>query len=422
MRRTPKLALYAGLASASFVAALALGRPELVGLGAPFALVLVAGLALAAPEPVRAGLRLRSDTALEGGQVDGELVIEGPRRSRELQLAHVLPPEVALVEGAERPLLRQGAGRSYVIPLRLSCSRWGVYELGRLVVRVRDETALRSLDQRLAPSSVVRVYPRPDALRTLVRPWETQPFAGNWVARTKSEGIEFADVRPYEPGDRVRRVNWRESSRRQVLHVNQQHPERDSDVILFIDSFSEARHEQGGTLDLAVRAAASLASHYLQQRDRVGLVSFGGFVRWLVPSSGARQAYRIVEALLETEISLSFAWKEIDVLPARSLTPQALVIALSPLLDERGVRALLDLRRRGFDLVVVELSPIAFARRPEAEPDLAIRLWRLWREALRFRYERLGVAVVEWDGEQPLAVAVEEVRAFRRFARFASGS
>jgi hypothetical protein len=84
-------------------------------------------------------------------------------------------------------------------------------------------------------------------------------------------------------------------------------------------------------------------------------------------------------------VFLSFARKEIDVLPAHSLTPQALVIALSPLLDERGVRALLDLRRRGFDLVVVELSPIAFARERDAQPDLSIPLWRLWREALRFR-------------------------------------
>jgi uncharacterized protein (DUF58 family) len=142
-----------------------------------------------------------------------------------------------------------------------------------------------------------------------------------------------------------------------------------------------------------VRAAASLVEAYLAERDRVGLVGFGGFVRWLTLASGLTQRYRIVEPLLETEVFFSYAWKNIDVLPRRTLPPQALVIALTPLLDERSVNALLDVRSRGFDLVVVDVSPLPFAeaaREPRAQ--LAFRLWRLWREALRFRYERLGVS------------------------------
>jgi uncharacterized protein (DUF58 family) len=207
--------------------------------------------------------------------------------------------------------------------------------------------------------------------------------------------------------------------------VNEQHSERNSDVIIFVDSFAEAASPDGSTLDLAVRGAASLADHYLAVRDRVGFVSFGGLVRWLTPSGGGVQHYRIIEALLETEIAFSFAWKNIDALPSRSLTPQALVIALTPLLDERGLRALLDLRRRGFDLVVIEISPLAYAgAAPDSHPDsldaLAIRFWRLWRDSMRFRFEELGVAVLEWDGRTPLAAVVEEVTAFRRFARYVS--
>jgi uncharacterized protein (DUF58 family) len=245
------------------------------------------------------------------------------------------------------------------------------------------------------------------------------------VARTRGEGVEYADVRQYVPGDRLRRINWRASSIRQVLHVNEQHPERNSDVVIFVDSFAEARSRGGSTLDLAVRAAASLATQYLAVRDRVGFVSFGGVVRWLTPSSGGIQRYRIIEALLATEIAFSFAWKDIDVLPARSLTPQALVIALTPLLDERGLSALIDLRRRGFDLVVVEISPLAnegAGRDPRGDVSdaLATRFWRLWRDAMRSRLEELGVAVLEWDGDAPLMAVVEEVTAFRRYARRAS--
>ena len=75
----------------------------------------------------------------------------------------------------------------------------------------------------------------------------------------------------------------------------------------------EARREDAGTLDLAVRAAATLAERYLAHRDRVGLVVFGGVLNWLTPATGIVQRYRIVDALLDTEIMLSYAWKDIDV-------------------------------------------------------------------------------------------------------------
>jgi uncharacterized protein (DUF58 family) len=422
MRRLPKLALYAAFAAAAFVAALALGRAELVALGAPFALVLIVGLSLGRPAEVAASLRVESERAVEGQEIEAELVVTAPTTAPGVQVALSLPDGVSLATGPDSFLLRVEAGRQRVLPLRLVCERWGSYRLGDLTVRSHDLAGLLLTDKGFRGGSLLRVYPRAERLRSAIRPLETQPFAGNQVARGRGEGIEFADIRPYSPGDRLRRINWRATSLRQSVYINEQHPEHSGDVVIFVDSFSEVRRHAESTLTQAVRAAAALSEHYLKTRDRVGLVAFGGFVRWLTPAAGEVQRYRIVEALLETETTFSFVWKNIDVLPRRSLTPQALVIALSPLLDERSVHALLDLRRRGFDLVVVEISPLAFVKqREEPIAKLAYRMWRLWRETLRFRYEQSGVAVVEWDGSSPLAAAVEEVRTFRRFARYTSG-
>ena len=106
--------------------------------------------------------------------------------------------------------------------------------------------------------------------------------------------------------------------------------------------------------------------------------------RWLEPAGGLQQQYRLVDALLETGVELSYAWKDVNVIPARTLPPRALVVAVTPLLDERSVAALVDLRGRGHDLVVLEVSPEPFVD-PGTEPGdlLALRVWRLQRAELR---------------------------------------
>jgi len=422
MKRSSKLLLYAGFAAVTFLVAIALRRAELVALGAPFALVLIVGLSWGRPAEVAAALRLKTDRAVEGQEVEAELVLTAPATAPAVQVELALPDGLRPVGGADSLLLRLEGGKERVLPLRLSCDRWGAYRLGDLTLRSNDLAGLLVADRAFRGGSLLRVYPESERLRGAVRPLETQPFAGNHVARSKGEGIEFADIRPYTPGDRPRRINWRATSLRQAVYINEQHPEHNSDVVIFLDSFSEVRRGDESVLSLVVRAAATLSEHYLTIRDRVGLVSYGGFVRWLAPAASDVQRYRIAEALLETEAVLSFVWQDIDVLPRRILTPQALVIAVSPLLDERSVNTLLDLRRRGFDLVVVEVSPLSFVqKRDDPLAQLGLRMWTLWRETLRFRYEQAGVAVVEWDGTTPLAAAIEEVRSFRRYARFASG-
>jgi uncharacterized protein (DUF58 family) len=311
--------------------------------------------------------------------------------------------------------LRAGEARQLRVPLR--CARFGGMRLGGCRVRAFDRFGLVVDEGHIESKHPLSVYPDAEHLQRLLRPLRTQPFVGNQVARVKGDGIEFADIRPFVAGDRLRSINWRASARRGELHVNEYYPERNADVVLFLDSFAEARDADGGTLDSAVRASAALAAHFLARRDRVGLVGFGGTIRWLTPSSGPRQLHRIVETLIETEIRFSYVWGRLDLLPARTLPPQSLVLALTPLLDQRPINALADLRRRGFDLVIVEISPLRSIGPPrDAIESLGQRLWEVWRRGLRYRFERLGVPLVVWDDGHPVGQALEEVRGFRRAA------
>jgi uncharacterized protein (DUF58 family) len=414
---SPKLAGYAGLVGAALLGALALRRPELVALAGAFALPLALSLAFQRAPRLRIEAALGGERALQGDEVTLSFDVEGDPVER-LELLVDVPYGIGVEEGSPRAVLRLAAEQEQTVELRLRCQRWGAYVLGGALVRAHDRFGVLLHEQRLEPSLPLKVYPHAESLRALLRPQETQVSAGNQVARARGEGIEFADLRPFTPGDRLRRINWRASARRGTLWVNEAHPERNADIVLFLDTFAEARRTGPGTLDLAVGAAGSLAERYLRHKDRVGLVSFGGVLNWLIPASGVVQLYRIVDALLDTEIVLNYAWKDLDVIPVRTLPPKALVVALTPLIDKRSVAALLDLRRRGFDLAVIEIDPAPYVEPGKDELErLAFRLWRLRREALRAEYERVGVPVVPWRDGESLQVALQEVRSFRRGAR-----
>jgi uncharacterized protein (DUF58 family) len=417
---SPKVGAYAGLAALGLLAAVALRLPELVLLAAPFAVVATLGAFQVRTPRIELEVELDRERALEGELLDVSIRFALGDAVERLDVLLELPAGLEVEDGDNPTTLRLVEGGERLLSLRLRCARWGAYRVGRVHLRAHDHFGMFRHEVAIDARQPLKVYPTEEAVRTLLRPSETQVFSGNHVARQKAEGIEFADIRQFVAGDRVRHVNWRATARRGELWVNEHHAERNADVVIFLDVFAEARRGERSTLDPALRAAASLAARYLRQRDRVGFVSFGGMLNWLVPATGARQLYRIVDAMLDTQIILSHAWQDLVVVPRRTLPPQALVVALTPLLDDRAATALLDLRARGFDLVVIEISPLALVVRKQGEiGDIAHRLWRLRRDAVRGRFERAGVPVAVWDDDSSLTVAMEEVEAFRRQARTA---
>jgi len=417
---TPKLGAYAALAAAGLLAALLFARAEAAVLALPFALIALLGIASVREPQLELEPELDRDRVLEGEQAVLQVRLRAAVPVRRIELSLRLPHGVALADSGPWPEVTLRAGEERTVELRIDAQRWGAYDVGSMLVRTRDRFGLLLFERAFVRSLPLRVYPTSDGLRALLAPLETQALAGNSVSRERGDGIEFADVRAFVAGDRVRHVNWRVSARRGDLHVNQHHPERNADVVIFIDTFAEVgesgqRPGGGTTLDLAIRGAASLAARHLAGRDRVGMIGFGGIIRWLRPGMGVVQLYRVMDSLLDTRVVASYAWKGIDVIPTGTLPPKALLLALTPLVDERTIGALLDVRGRGFDVAVIELDPVAFvAPRPDERGELAHRLWLLQREALRERFRAAGIPIATWNEQRPLDSALEEVRSSRR--------
>jgi uncharacterized protein (DUF58 family) len=412
-----KLRGYAALTAALVWAAIGLHRPELVAVAAPFGLLLAVGLAATVPPRVDVRVPSEEIRALEGSTVTLE-----PELSTKSQTVGALWVEPHAPAGL-RPtraarVVRLEPDVPAVVAVELACTRWGGYLAGGMALRAPGPLGLIRFEQVVDASVPVRVYPAVERLRALPRPAATNVGSGNYVTRIRGEGLEFADLRPHVPGDRLRRVNWRVSARRGRLHVNEYHPERNADVVLFLDAFSDTRGGAGGTIDMTVRAAAALAAAYLRTRDRVGIVGFGGVMRWVLPSSGTTQVYRILDSVIDTQVVVSYAWRDVAYIPARTLPPHALVVALSPLSDRRMLSALADLRARGIDLAMIDVSPLPFVAAPPGEMgELAHRLWRLQRQQVASRFRAMGVPVAEWRHGRPVDEVLAQLQEVRRYAR-----
>ena len=428
-RVTSRVAIYAVVAIVGLLAGLGLGRPELIAAGAAPLVLLAVGFALDhEPRPVF-DVSLDRERALEDEGVDVSVTISSAETISRLEICLEVPDGLelrsAVDDGNAHSLtvengcvaVRVERGKTTRLRLGLVCRHWGGYRLGPLRISSENRLGVRRYEASVDTPLVLKVFPPEHALREMLDPVRTQLNLGELVSRGSGDGIEFAEVRPFGAGDDPRRINWRASSRRDSLWVNQRHPERNSDVVLLIDAVMGGRREAIRALDYAVRASASIVSSHLGRRDRVGLLMMGGRLVWLRPRMFDLQRYKILEALTDSRLRWPAPSGSLAV-PRRALPPHAMLIALSPLIDDAVVAALTDLVGRGYDMAIVEIDPASFLS-PSDGPveELSRRIWSLQRDSVRRRFRARGVAVAEWDPTDPFEDALREVSAFRRAVR-----
>jgi len=114
--------------------------------------------------------------------------------------------------------------------------------------------------------------------------------------------LDLAEVREYQPGDEVRRIDWNVTARMRRIFVRQYHEERELTAWLFVDlspsmTFGTRRRLKR---DLAVEFAGTAAYIVARHGDKVGAVAFPGRGQPLVPPrAGRRHALRILHSLLQ---------------------------------------------------------------------------------------------------------------------------
>jgi uncharacterized protein (DUF58 family) len=393
-RLSPRARQLATVALIAITAAIIADRPAVMLLAAPALAALAANVAGIRPRELETAVTVPVARCFEGEDVDLHLEAACAQRLDDIAVSLQVPAGCELTAGTAAQVTA-GAARMRA-DWALRPVWWGRHRLGPVRIRCRARGGMWQAELE-CPAGQVEAYPRAERFCARLVPADLLRRIGEHSARAAGDGVEFAGIRSYTPGDRPRDVNWRVSARRCRLHVNQRAAQRAADLVVAVDGFSAAGPPGDTTLDLAVHGAVALADGYLRIGDRVGVVVLGGIPRWLSPSAGHQHFYRIAEALLDAR-QYSAVPPDLSRIPRAALPPGALVVVFSPLLDKRALDIIADLRERRFPLVVVDVlrhePPVSRRNRIGA---LALRLWRLDRWALRLSLTELGVPVVTWD-------------------------
>jgi uncharacterized protein (DUF58 family) len=311
------------------------------------------------------------------------------------------PNDAELKVGRSAFPVHIGPGGSSELKFVLRFPRRGRYELGDVKIEWFDHSSMtmikRSVPARMSFRVMPYIFPLDEAR---FKPKRVRMPVGNLRSRQTGPGIEFHSLREYGPGDERRQINWKATARTEYLLVNQNQAERSGDVTIVLDvrapSDGQPRDEE--TIDREVSAACSLAAHYLQGRDRVGMLVLGDFLDVVEPAYGRKQFHRLVDRLLEVR---SGGWRTTAGLPLamrRFFPSDTLVLVITPLDDSGMVRTLKEMERRGHDVAVLAIHPSQELK----TGSFRERLKDIDRQD-DVHELRSVCTVLDWDADMPLA-------------------
>jgi len=413
-----------GLTLGLILLGLATFKGEALALAMPLAVYWLAGLAAGRDAPqLKVDRQLSAAQSVSGGRVTVRLTLTNiGRRLEQVEIEDRLPPGVDVTSGEPRRLL-PALTRGGVVELTYTVRcRHGVYEFDAVRVTVSDYLSLAPRTVTLSAPAELTVRPEVVRLSPLgLRPRHTSVYAGLIATRQGGTGLTFFGVREYQAGDDLRHINWHASARHaEALFSNEFQQERATDVGVILDVRwrSQALAGADDFFEHSVMAAASLAQSFLLDGNRVGVMLYGrSLIDWTFPGYGRPQRERILQALMRARLGAQHAFDRLEYLPTRFFIPGSQIVYVSPLLKE-DVPVLVQLRARGYAVLVVSADPVAFEARQlgeEAEAvRLAARIGRLERNLLLEQLRQAGVRVLDWDVAAPFE---QEVRGFARRMR-----
>ncbi|MET3804972.1 uncharacterized protein (DUF58 family) [Nakamurella sp. UYEF19] len=439
----PTAALYRGVAFATLGLGLgiAFGRADIAVLGIPFALGLILALSVRQPGEQLPVASARPDGAVFG---DRPAVVANDVSGLEgVQLVSLRTPE-ASGDPAQGWTTMTG-GRDGTVDVVTKAAAWGSMLLARPDLLAASSDGLFMAGPLL--SEELRVIVPPSVEK--VNGFDLPPILGGWAGEHRSRrpgtGGDLIDLREFAPGDRLRSIHWRAYARHQKLFVRRTQSDADTEFVLCLDTRYEilpktrdpltdwqryrsttsrtvgrlrrffsglvrvAAPTDGpdpevprSSIDLTVAAATAITATQLKAGDRVGVLDLSAIRRHIRMGSGSRHLQRIRHQLAQVQVSRQ-RWMPKPEL--WGLPSSAVVVMLSPMIDDIALQAATDAAGRGHQLIVVDTLPAralldVTVRDPHPQAKKEVQLLLAERVVRLDRLRAKGIAVLTWEGGQ----------------------
>ncbi|HCU25744.1 MAG TPA: DUF58 domain-containing protein [Deltaproteobacteria bacterium] len=201
-------------------------------------------------------------------------------------------------------------------------------------------------------------------------------FSGEYESAFRGRGMEFEEVREYQPGDEIRSIDWNVTARMGRPFVKVYREEREMTVMILVDMSASLDFgtRERFKRETAAEVAAVLAYAAIKSNDKVGLILFTDRVEKFIPAKkGKGHVYRVIQEVLTFKPRHSATHLQVPLeYLIRVMHRRSICFLISDFLDDGYEKALAVAKRR-HDMVCIQLFDSAEGRFPKAG-------WILWKD------------------------------------------
>ncbi len=243
---------------------------------------------------------ISSDRCYIGDEIEVKLTItnNGPAIPL-LEIVDLTAERCTISSGSNHLQIQIEENETIERTYKLKLHHRGRYAIGPLFLKGSDLFDKKSNYRKISSVQLVTCVPDFVKLQTLpISRDKLLPLGGSIPSRIyKGRDFDFQGVRPYQPNDELRSINWRVTAKYNTLATNEYALNQQSHIIIILDHSSSTEH----ILEIAIKATLSIAEWGIRQRSKVELLAIGDYVRIIKPSANKRQLLLITERLVDLE-------------------------------------------------------------------------------------------------------------------------
>ena len=365
----------------------------------------------------------------QGEFIDATVVVRNPTVDRVAVMVRPILPELG-IPFQRKASASLGGDSAQSLRFRVEADVRGRYAFGDVYLRVTSPLGML-VGQACRPSEAVcKVYPQVERVREYLVTRRLRAMTAPHMRRATLRGMgsDFESLRDYEPGDDIRRIDWRATAKHRKLITRNYEIEPFRNVLVIVDRGRLMAADVGrfSKLDCAVDSALMLSAVALDGGDRCGLLVFDSEVgAYLSPRGTLAQLTNIVEALYDvTPVMVESHFLRAFGLVQSRLSKRSLIVVLTDFIDEEVSRStlasLLGLSKRHMVVVAALRTPavhdvVTSPVTDRMDPFRKAAAYRLVKEraAVVARLRKQGVHVLDVDPAELTAPLVNEYIAIR---------